>query len=106
MGLLKALRGDVPGGQNRLQLNDGFGRFTDVTAARMPLDNDYSRAVALGDVDGDDDLDLVFGNNAQNRLYLNDGTDGGSDRIGRNVTLERNLNRWRSLNTLLLENSH
>ncbi len=69
-------------GQNRLYLNGGTGTFTDVTATHMPVDADYTTAVALGDVDGDQDLDLVFGNSIycvpcpgqQNTLYLNDGS--------------------------------
>ena len=50
----------------------------------LPPDRDPTRAVAMGDVDGDGDPDLVFGNTSvwngnqrvggQNRLYLNDGT--------------------------------
>ncbi|HEX6810299.1 MAG TPA: VCBS repeat-containing protein, partial [Planctomycetota bacterium] len=68
------------GQQNRLYLNDGTGSFTDATAARMPLDNDPTSCVALGDVDADGDLDLVFGNNGQqNRLYLNNGSGTFSD---------------------------
>ena len=65
----------VPPQQDRLYLNDGAGNFTDVTATRMPPDSDHTYALAVGDVDGDGDPDLVFGNyRAQSRLYLNSGT--------------------------------
>ena len=60
--------------QNRLYLNDGKGRFTDVTAARMPADSDGSVAVVLVDVDRDRDLDIFFGNEGSSRLYLNNGS--------------------------------
>ena len=51
----------------------------------LPTDHDTSQAVALGDVDGDGDLDVVIGNSsvlfspAQNRLYLNDGAGSYTD---------------------------
>ena len=75
--------GEYDGPRNRLWLNYGNGFFADVTEARMPIDTDSSRDVALCDVDNDGDLDIYFGNamgdssfsggGQQNRLYINDG---------------------------------
>jgi len=67
--------GVSPGWQvNSLLLNDGSGFFVDATS-QLPLqaNNNYTTAVALGDVDGDGDLDALWGNAPQNLLYLNDG---------------------------------
>ncbi|MGH7150224.1 MAG: FG-GAP-like repeat-containing protein, partial [Planctomycetota bacterium] len=68
------------GMQNRLYFNGGAGVFADVTATNLPALSDFTNAVALGDVDGDGDLDAYTGNassasaGGQNRLYLNSGT--------------------------------
>ena len=65
---------------NRLYRNDGYGIFVDVSATSLPVDADFTEAVAFGDVDGDGDLDLVCGNQGQqDRLYENDGMGGFID---------------------------
>ncbi|MFQ5504730.1 MAG: FG-GAP repeat domain-containing protein, partial [Planctomycetota bacterium] len=43
------------GYQNLLYLNDGKGTFSDATAPKMPISVRFTRAVAVGDVDGDGD---------------------------------------------------
>ena len=71
--------------RNRLLLNDGRGRFTDVTLDRLPRDSDHSFDADFLDVDRDGDLDLVTANAevdlsrgriapAPFRVYANDGT--------------------------------
>ncbi len=72
-GDLDLLIGDG-NGQNLLLDNDGQGRFTDVTAARLPAGIDPTRALLIEDLDGDGYLDLIVGNWGQRlMIYLNDG---------------------------------
>lgn len=67
---------------NRLLLNDGNGVFTHAAGA-LPMRDiaEETREADLGDIDGDDDLDILFANvqafvedaDAQNRLLSNNG---------------------------------
>ncbi|MCB1877152.1 MAG: DUF11 domain-containing protein [Chromatiales bacterium] len=62
---------------NRVWLNDGAGNFTD---SGQTLGTDDTFQLAVGDVDGDGDIDFVAANVGQaDRVYLNDGTGSFTD---------------------------
>lgn len=59
--------------RDRLLINQGGGRFTDETAARLPDDSDTTLDARFADLDGDADLDLVRANADAVTVWLNDG---------------------------------
>lgn len=64
-----------PGKQDMLMINDGEGYFFDFTMPGMPVDKAQGAHIAAGDMNLDGFPDLVIANGqAQNRLYLNDGS--------------------------------
>jgi hypothetical protein len=81
--------GDDKSEADEVWLNDGTGAFSD-TGQR--LGSASSHAMALGDVDGDGDLDAFVGvahSSPDNKIWLNDGagnfSDSGQDLSGPNV---------------------
>lgn len=73
-------------GQDFLWLNDPKrpGHFIDATKSHLPRANDATQGLALADLDGDGDLDLVVANEVPpNRLLLNDGNGRFADASSR-----------------------
>jgi hypothetical protein len=68
----------VNGAGNRVLINNGSGGFAD---SGQSLGTGNSQSVALGDVDGDGDLDMVVANSngEANTVWLNDGSGNFTD---------------------------
>ncbi len=67
-----------PGGQNRIMIQKANGTFTDETSSRLPMYNDFSHGVAIGDIDNDGDIDIfnnsiTGGDYVSPTLLINDG---------------------------------
>lgn len=80
--------GDVTGRSldrppNRLYRNQGNGTFVDVTSAAGVGDQSYGMSCAVGDYDGDGDVDLYVTNLGRNTLYRNEGNGTFTDVTGR-----------------------
>jgi VCBS repeat protein len=87
-GDLDALLGNDLASQSLLHLNDGTGVFTDATS-QLPAILANTAALAVGDVDGDGDLDALLGNDGQSRLYVNNGSGAFADAVSQlPLTLE------------------
>lgn len=65
--------------QDRLLINDGTGRFTDETAARIPSEALTTLDGRFADLDGDGDLDLIQAHAERLTVLENDGTGVFSD---------------------------
>lgn len=77
--------GTVPA-RNLLFLNDPKrrGHFIDATESHLPKSDDQTEGVALADMDGDGDLDIVLASPSHpNRLLINDGSGRFTDESSR-----------------------
>jgi hypothetical protein len=76
LDLLTSSIGAAPlGSYVSVRLNDGTGLFTPPAGGGLVLVGDYAASIALGDVDGDGDLDLLTtsGGRSQVSVRFNDG---------------------------------
>ncbi|GAB4020025.1 FG-GAP-like repeat-containing protein [Spirosoma koreense] len=75
-GDLDVVTANYNGNTVSVRLNDGGGNFTAPAVNPEPGVGNYPQSVALGDVDGDGDLDLVTANSFSDNVSvrLNDGT--------------------------------
>jgi len=84
---------DIP---NRVYTNDGTGTFTDVTATAIPPAMEWSLSQAVGDFDGDGDVDWFVGNAGLDRLYLNNGLGTFTDVSASNLPPNGILSNYRT----------
>ena len=70
----------------RVLINDGTGNFTDESMTRLNYSGTV-RGIEMGDIDGDDDLDLILCEDfqEQSQLYVNDGNGFFHQRHGHTI---------------------
>lgn len=78
---------------NELYFNDGTGRFTD-EGARLPVEG-TTNGVVVADVNGDGFPDILFANNGQDAVIINDGAgnfaDETAERLPRSADVTQDL---------------
>jgi len=92
------------GGPNALFINDGSGRFTNRTkAAGVEAMKIGSTSVAMGDVDGDGDLDLYVANYGETSVLRSGGSVSVRTINGKEVVTGRYANRIRIMDGEMVE---
>ncbi|MCC6673331.1 MAG: VCBS repeat-containing protein [Planctomycetes bacterium] len=100
LDLVAAAQGFTPARGAKLFLNDGTGRWTDVSGTHLPSIQGSGWNVSIGDIDGDGDKDLFFGHihpgmlGYDSRLLLNDGSGRFRDETQVRMPVSTSLDSW------------
>jgi len=66
-----------PGGQSKIFFQNQDGQLIDETIERLPIGNLFTHYCTVGDIENDNDIDIILnntgGNKVGSKLYINDG---------------------------------